>query len=301
MKYSFRTIDYCEMCGDKSYSHKVLGIRLNSSQGFRPKQKTGIAVTVQKCSICKLIYSNPIPIPENLQDHYGTPPESYWKDEYFIWTPSYFGTQIREVTRLFKGNVENLKALDIGAGIGKSMKSLEHAGFDTYGLEPSIPFYERAISKMGISPDRLVLGPVEEIDYEPETFDFITFGAVFEHLYNPGQTLEKVITWLKPEGIIQIEVPSSNWFMPKLMNSYFRLIGTTFTTHLSPMHSPFHLYEFDITSFVEISKKLGLTIELKRYDVCEIYHMPNFIKPFLRWYMQKTNKGMQLTVYLKKT
>ena len=40
-----------------------------------------------------------------------------------------------------------MTALDIGAGLGKAMLSLENSGFDTFGLEPSIPFHEKAISK----------------------------------------------------------------------------------------------------------------------------------------------------------
>lgn len=300
MNYSFTDVRFCEMCGSPSDSHKILGIRLNKSQGLKPKKKTGIAVTIQKCSNCKLIYSNPLPIPSDIQDHYGTPPENYWKPEYFEWTPNYFSYQIKEASELLGGKVENLKALDIGAGIGKAMKSLDHAGFDTYGMEPSIPFFEKAISEMGIDPNKLKLGPVESIEYEPESFDFITFGAVFEHLYFPGNTLEKVAKWLKPGGVIQIEVPSSSWLIPKFMNAYFRMIGTTFTTHLSPMHSPFHLYEFDLKSFEQLSDKLGLKVEKSRYEVCDIYYMPGFIKPLLHRYMKRTNKGMQLTVYLKK-
>jgi 2-polyprenyl-3-methyl-5-hydroxy-6-metoxy-1,4-benzoquinol methylase len=81
-----------------------------------------------------------------------------------------------------------MTALDIGAGLGKCMTSLAHAGFDAYGLEPSVPFYERGLSEMKISPERLKLGMIEDIEYEDESFDFMTYGAVFEHLYHPALT-----------------------------------------------------------------------------------------------------------------
>ena len=51
-------------------------------------------------------------------------------------------------------------------------------------------FYERAISKMQISPTKIRNAMVENIEY-PNEFDFITYGAVFEHLYHPAQTLEE--------------------------------------------------------------------------------------------------------------
>ena len=300
MKYHFREILVCEMCGDKTDDHKVLGQRLNKSQGLRPKTKTGISVSVLKCTNCGLIYSNPQPIPFDLQDHYGTPPEAYWKDEYFVWQPTYFSSQIEKAKELL-GFKAGMKALDIGAGLGKAMLSMQNKGFEVFGLEPSIPFYERAISKMGIEKDKLQLGAVEDLEYEKESFDFITFGAVFEHLYEPSMCLEKALSWLKPGGIIHIEVPSSRWLLPKFMNFYFKLRGTNYVTNLSPMHSPFHLHEFDLKSFNKLSNRLNFQIANYRYDVCSLYYFPKIFHGILRSYMKATDKGMQLTIFLKKT
>lgn len=299
IKYIFEKISYCEMCGSETSTHFILGQRLNSSQGKRPKKKTGITVTVSKCSNCGLIYSNPQPIPENIQDHYGIPPENYWRPEYFNWTPSYFSQEIK--TAKDKLNFkQGMSALDVGAGIGKCMISLEKAGFSTYGFEPSKPFYEKAISTMKIKPEHLRLGMIEEVEYEPNSFDFITFGAVFEHLYHPAKSLEKALNWLKPGGVIHIEVPSSKHFISRCINAYYKLIGTNYVTNISPMHEPFHLYEFDLKSFQALEKKLGFTLESFEYYVCEILFFPKFFHGFLNWYMKKTNKGMQLTVWIRK-
>ena len=298
-KYSFKDIDSCEMCGSPSKDHKVMGMRMDKSQGMNPKKRFGIAVGVLKCPKCNLIYSSPQPIPNDIQDHYGTPPEEYWKEEYFNWTPNYFKTQI-EFAKKRISFMPGMKALDIGAGLGKAMLSLEHYGFEAYGLEPSIPFHESAITKMGVSSERLKLGSVEDLEYEENSFDFITFGAVVEHLYSPKFCIQKALSWLKPGGVIQIEVPSSGWLISKYMNKYYRLRGTNYVTNLSPMHSPFHLYEFDVKSFEKLGEQIGYTIDHFEYTVCEIYFIPKFFHPIFRRYMKKTNKGMQLTVYLKK-
>lgn len=297
--YTFKPISNCEMCASPTDTHKVLGQRLNQSQGFRPKRKIGISVSIQKCTNCGLIYSNPQPIPNDLQDHYGAPPESYWKPEYFVWNEHYFKGQITQAKQLLNFKA-GMTALDIGAGLGKAMISMEKAGFDVYGLEPAIPFYERALSQMHIDEKKLTLGAVETVDYEAEKFDFITFGAVFEHLYEPAACLEKALKWLKPNGIIHLEVPSSKWLMPKFMNFYFKLVGTNYVTNLSPMHAPFHLHEFDLKSFEALSKKQHFSIAHYNYYVCDIYFIPTIFHPLLRKYMEMTNKGMQLTVYLKK-
>src|SRR5215213_5988425 len=81
--YFFDEITQCNMCGDKTDAHKVLGQRLNQSQGLRPKSKTGISVSIMQCTNCGLIYANPQPRPVNFQDHYGIPPEDYWQPHYF--------------------------------------------------------------------------------------------------------------------------------------------------------------------------------------------------------------------------
>jgi 2-polyprenyl-3-methyl-5-hydroxy-6-metoxy-1,4-benzoquinol methylase len=298
-RYQFEKITACEMCGDDTGKHKILGQRMNQTQGTAPKRRSGIAVTVMKCRNCGLVYSNPMPVPLNIQDHYGTAPESYWPPEYFQLSSSYFQHEIRTVKELLTFSA-GMKALDVGAGIGKCMIALKNAGFDVFGLEPSSHFYERAIADMGIDPDRLKLGMIEEVTYSPNSFDFINFGAVFEHLYHPAAALRKAMSWLKPGGIIHIEVPSSKHFVSRLFNLYYRIRGTNYVTNLSPMHVPFHMYEFSLESFKELGKKLDFSVERHQYDVCDIVHIPRIFHPPLRKYMQWTNTGMQLTLYIKK-
>ena len=75
--YNFKEIKECDMCGSPSKDHTVMGMRMDKSQGANPKNIYGTAVGVLKCTKCHLIYSSPQPIPANIQDHYGTPPETY--------------------------------------------------------------------------------------------------------------------------------------------------------------------------------------------------------------------------------
>ena len=91
--YTFREVFHCNMCGKETGNNKVLGQRLNKSQGLKPKTKTGLSVSVVKCNNCELIYPNPFPIPLNIQDHYGVPPEDYWQETYFSVDAGYFSSQ----------------------------------------------------------------------------------------------------------------------------------------------------------------------------------------------------------------
>jgi hypothetical protein len=216
-KDKFNYIDKCNMCNSPISNHKVLGKRLNQSQGKSPKNKTGIAVTVCQCTNCGLIYSNPQPIPFNIQDHYGIPPEDYWKKEYFTIGKGYVAGSTLKAKRLIDFK-EGMKSLDIGAGLGKTMTVLANAGFDSYGLEPSQPFYEKIIERTGIDSDKLKLGGIEDVEYAENYFDFITFGAVLEHLYDPSDSIIKALRWLKPNGVLHIELTSYKWLINKISN-----------------------------------------------------------------------------------
>lgn len=298
--YKFVQQDECNMCGNPTGSAKVLGMRLNQSQGSDPRGKTGIGVTICKCARRGLNFAQPLPIPKSIADHYGVPPESYWKDSYFEIDPNYFQKQIADAKRLLDFR-PGMRALDVGAGVGKAMIALEAAGFEVRGIEPSEDFRKRAIERMGIPGDRIALASIEDAEFPPNHFDFITFGAVMEHLYDPAGAIERSMQWLKPGGVIQIEVPSSDHLMPAFLNAYYRLRGTNYVTNLSPMHSPFHLYEFSIRSFQEHARKHGYEIAYSYIDVATVRHVPSPLKPILRYWMEKTNKGQQLTVWLRKT
>lgn len=296
--YAFREVKECNMCGASVVKHRLLGKRLNKSQGFYPAKKRGISTTIFQCMVCGLIFSNPQPIPINLQDHYGVPPENYWKPEYFKHDDHYFSEQIGIIHRMMN-NAQGLTSLDIGAGLGKQMRALSKAGFDAFGFEPSQPFYERALSKMGISPDKLKRGSIEDVDYQNEFFDFISFGAVLEHLHNPSWSLKKAFQWLKVGGIMHVEVPNSDWLINRLVNIVYKLRGLDYVGNLSPMHEPYHLYEFSLKSFEIHSQHNNYKIEFHQYHVCETY-MPKILDLVLLPLMHKTNTGMQLTVWLRK-
>ena len=299
LSYTFVPVDACDMCGAGPNRFRLMGLRLNGSQGRSPKSASGIAVSVKRCSECGLVFADPRPVPADIGDHYGAPAEDYWPPDYFDYDPAYFGEQIADVKRLI-GFQLGMRALDIGAGLGKCMRSLANAGFEAYGIEPSESFHRKAIGEMGADPQRLRLGTLEDAIFDKESFDFITFGAVLEHLQEPSKAIGRALQWLKPGGVIQIEVPSSDHLVSKIINAYFALRGTNYVTNISPMHAPFHLYEFILRSFEKNGARLGYGIAHHHYDVCAVMNLPRVIHPLLKWWMGRTDTGMQLTVYLRK-
>ncbi len=299
-QYSFHQIANCNMCGVSEKSFRLIGKRLDKSQGLFPSKKNGISVSVVKCENCGLVFSNPQPIPNKIGDHYDIDPIQYWKESYFQIDPKYFSGEIDWLKKLQSNNgYHQRKSLDIGAGLGKQMIALRNIGFDTYGIEPSRSFHKMAIEKMGLNKEKLLFSSIEEATFENNAFDFISFGVVLEHLKDPSGSLAKALAWLKPDGLIHIEVPSSKWLTSRIFNFLYRVRGLDYVTNLSPMHPPFHLYEFSLESFHKNGELLGYDVVDYTFYVCPSY-LPSFLDPIARQIMKHTDTGMQLCVWLKK-
>jgi 2-polyprenyl-3-methyl-5-hydroxy-6-metoxy-1,4-benzoquinol methylase len=299
MRYNFHEVEHCNMCGEHASTANILGRRMNLSQGFRPNKKAGIATTVVKCRSCGLVYSNPMPVPECMSQHYGITPESYWTKEYLAFNKAYFASQIDRFFSLYPCKTEALQALDIGAGVGKCMKALETRGFTAYGIEPSEPFYRRALELMEIQPTRLQMASIEEVQYADNIFDFVTFGAVLEHLYDPSKSISAALRWTKPGGLIQIEVPSADWLTNKISNLVYSLQGLDYVANISPMHRPFHLYEFTLQSFMHHAKANDYDIAFHDFHVASTF-LPKILDPVIKPIMSVTKTGMQLEIWLRK-
>lgn len=188
------------------------------------------------------------------------------------------------------------RALDIGAGLGKGMATLARNGFDTFGIEPSAAFHGRAIGN-GIDPDRLQLAPVEDAQYEPGTFDFVSFAAVLEHLQDPAAALTRALGWLAPSGLIHVEVPSAKWLLGRLLNLATRGLGMDYVTNLSPMHPPYHLYEFTLASFEHHAQLASYEVVDHRFYPCTTF-LPPLAEALAHRVMAATGTGMQLEAWL---
>ena len=286
MSYTYKEAHVCNMCSSKNI--RYLGERYSPSQEKTP---------IYQCTSCSLIFANPIPIPQNVGDHYDVDPSDYWKEEYLKFEPTYFQNQIDTFKTLFNGS--SITALDIGAGLGKAMKAMEMQGWIPYGIEPSKAFFDKAVELEFAASERLQNVSMEEANFEENTFQFITFGAVLEHLYDPAEAIQRALNWLAPGGLIQIEVPNARWLTHTLVNSYYKLKGQKKVANLSPLHTPFHLYEFSLESFEKHGASCGYEVAYHTYYLCDTY-LPKVLDPLLKPYMARTNTGMQLEVWLQK-
>jgi SAM-dependent methyltransferase len=295
IRYEFIPVHACDMCGGGRL--RAVGQRLRGSTGRNPRAATGLATGVKRCLDCGLVFSDPRPVPADLSDHYGVEAVDYFSADQLDAPPGYMQTEIATARRLLGAGP--IKALDVGAGSGNAMLALEAAGFEAWGVEPGVHFRDFAIRR-GIRPERIVQATIETADLPPASFDFVSLHAVLEHLQEPAEAIERGMTWLRPGGVLHVEVPSSDWLLAKFANLFFRMRGTNYVTNTSPLHSPYHLYEFTRRSFEAHAARAGYEVAEAKYYVCAVLGMPRLLHAPLTWLMQRTDTGMEIIVWLRK-
>lgn len=294
MQYELVTLSVCDMCGSNN-RHDV-GLRLNGSTGLKPRKAYGVCIPVKQCADCELIYTDPMPIPVNIDDHYDMDPEDYFEETHLQEWPAFDNSSLSGLLEFRSG----MKAVDVGAGVGMHMISLAKAGWDTWGIEPSANFVRFGIDRLGIDPSRLLTEQIETSSLPTNAFDLVIFGAVLEHLPSPAKALETALRILKPGGIVLADIPSSRFLLSRLINLFYRLNGTPYVTNVSPMHPPFHLYEFSHRSFEKNGERSGYELARHMYWVTTLYNVPKRIEPWVRSALARTGRGDGLRVYLRK-
>lgn len=100
-----------------------------------------------------------------------------------------------------------ISILDVGCGWGVTLKYLEKAGHEVWGLDVGID----ALNLLDEPGRRLILGDVENgrIPEEMEgKFDAVLALDVLEHLDFPENALKNLIKLTRPGGLIMVTVPA---------------------------------------------------------------------------------------------
>jgi 2-polyprenyl-3-methyl-5-hydroxy-6-metoxy-1,4-benzoquinol methylase len=100
--------------------------------------------------------------------------------------------------------------LDVGCGEGYYVRDAIEEDIDAYAIDISTHALENALVEV---KDRITFGSITEIPFGDEEFDVMTPFDVIEHIH-PKDTLnmiQEIRRVLKPDGIIIITTPSSNF------------------------------------------------------------------------------------------
>lgn len=287
------------MCHTTILSSHYYGKRLDRSQGLRPEKLEGTILTIFRCSNCDLVYPNPVPL-QTGTSHYEAPLGKEEWGERDAWHQEHFVYELSVLQKLAQHPLSQSAALDIGFGRGDSLKTLSAYFAEVHGLEPFKELYTTALQQTSdkLRKELLHNCDLEQASFKEAQFDFIFFEAL-QHLPDPGAGIKKAMSWLKPGGILYVEVPSSRYLFRGLVNVLYKLRRNGFVANTNPLHGNRSYCEFSPKSFSENGKLSGYELIFHQNFPC-IPPVPKVLRGFFTLIMRLTGSGMQQSVWLRK-
>lgn len=173
-----------------------------------------IPFAVVKCLSCSLVRVEPMPDDEERarinQSVYSISDykKRYFKDKYFF--KRWFKNKLERIERLCS---KKGKLLDIGCSYGFFLEVANERGWDVYGVERNPVSGGAVKERFG---DKVFIGLLENAHLEKRSFDVITLWDVIEHIPQPVEFLCRLKDYLRPDGILCLQVPNINSFISEL-------------------------------------------------------------------------------------
>jgi len=211
--------------------------------------------TVYKCSDCGLGFLDPRPDQSELQELYRNDYFSSHYDEGLkIDSPEMRRRISQEDHRIkfFRNLKRHGKVLDIGCGMGYFLYACRKHGYEVKGQDVSgdSAFYVRSELKIPVTT-----GQIEEIDIEDNSMDIITMWHSLEHTPDPRKHLKKAWNWLKPDGLLIVDVPNHEG-----------VDAIKMWTKWNGWSLPYHLYHFTPDTLTDMLSQYGFrTVRTKDY------------------------------------
>jgi SAM-dependent methyltransferase len=218
----------CNLCGGTEVS--ILSTRSRSGNPLR---------TVI-CRACGLVWSDPRPHDAR----------QFYEEQYRLAYKNTYSPKPKHVVRAGKvalsrfGKIAQVLSsrktvLDVGTGGGEFAYLLQSLGHVVNGIEPNRGYADHSIQQYGLT---VQVGFVQDATFAPASFDMVTIWHVLEHTEDPGFILARLRSWLKPDGVLVVEVPS---------------VEATCQAPRNTFHEA-HLYNFNVVSLRRLAKKQGL-------------------------------------------
>lgn len=218
----------CNLCGGTEVS--ILSTRSRSGNPLR---------TVI-CRACGLVWSDPRPHDAR----------QFYEEQYRLAYKNTYSPKPKHVVRAGKvalsrfGKIAQLLSsrktvLDVGTGGGEFAYLLQLLGHVVNGIEPNRGYADHSIQQYGLT---VQVGFVQDATFAQASFDIVTIWHVLEHTEDPGLILARLRSWLKPDGVLVVEVPN---------------VEATCQAPRSTFHEA-HLYNFNVVSLRRLAKKQGL-------------------------------------------
>jgi len=172
------------------------------------RDRHGNPLVTVLCAGCGVLRNDPVPSAEAL--------EQFYRKDY---RASYKGAtepRLRQVWRNFDRLTTHIRSfddvyarggdwLDLGSGSGEFSYLAKRSGAGVTSVEPNEGYAAYCREKLGLDVQGKTL---EQCDFAPQSFDLIRLSHVLEHMRDPVASLQRLRGWLRPGGVLYIEVPN---------------------------------------------------------------------------------------------
>ncbi|MBD5537110.1 MAG: methyltransferase domain-containing protein [Lachnospiraceae bacterium] len=125
------------------------------------------------------------------------------------WGMNYFNTKPNDrlVEMIQEDRDKTIHVLEVGCDCGATLLEIQnqYPASSTYGTEINVH-----ASQIASHFANVIINNIEEenLPFEPETFDYIIFGDVLEHLHDPLKTIRYCRRFLKSNGYVIASIPN---------------------------------------------------------------------------------------------
>lgn len=222
----------CELCGGTNF--EIVG----------QKDRHGLPLETAICRRCGMVSHMRIPSDAELAEYYA---KQYRRDYHGENGPS-----AKRVMRAWKNGQRiltelqphlsgNETILEVGAGIGCTVRVFQEAGYEAAGIEPGEGFQDYSRKRLGANVERAGLF---ELDVR-SCYDAVLLVHVIEHFNSPTRALLAIHRLLKPNGLLYLECPN--------LAAPFAVRGRLF--HFA------HVYNFTPWTLLGLAAKCGFRLE----------------------------------------
>ncbi len=286
----------CPLCDSEEPRRVLLKIRHLSP--FNPGRSPACRIEIVRCNCCGMMRLDPRPDGPTLarlqRDGLGDSDHEAGPFEAGNSNPDYTPMLAR---RLWQAGFPETggRLLDVGCGSGNLLAGIsECLGAQGTGLDISKSAIERARSRF---PEyKWVLAAAGPEAFPRDSFDAVTLVHALEHSPAPRTLLATIRSWLKPGGILAVEVPNGEFyfsgFYSIFMESPKPLIGAILRSRGRRVpftrrgFYPYHLSLFGPGSLRAMAEKAGLEVLGVEISTCR-----------LEWWIKEARRDRDWTRY----
>jgi SAM-dependent methyltransferase len=219
------TLTTCIVCGS---------LNLKAIKGFEHASLT-------RCGECGMVFSSANPTLQQLEEYY----KGYGRNDYL--SPITI-KRYHEILDQFESARKNNRILDVGCGIGYFLDVAKERGWEVYGTE----FTDKAIEICESKGIKMHKGPLNPINYSPESFDVITSFEVIEHINTPNPEVSNISKLLRKDGLFYITTPNFNSTLRYYLGPKYNVIGW-----------PEHLSYYTPSTFENLMNRHSIEVRLR--------------------------------------